>query len=109
MHPNIQKLIIFGLVTLFLISWTSFIRQSGLSSFTHHEAEKTEPSRNPIDNSTLGVRLPEPSLSSDEFPLTILDSSKRSLPLPYLVEQTESCHSSTQQMPQISQSPSWMQ
>jgi len=56
MHPNVQKLLVFGLITFFVVTWSSFLGQGGLPS----KAEETKKSKNPILNSTLGV-CPLPS------------------------------------------------
>ena len=63
MHPQIQKVVIFGLVTLFIVSWSSFLlpRRTTLSP----DAEITQNlGESPIFNETLGVPMPNQHMLS---------------------------------------------
>ncbi len=54
MHPNVQKLVVFGLTALFIISWSSFLLpNSGLLALRPERADALQ--ENPIYNNTLGV------------------------------------------------------
>lgn len=51
-NPHLGRLFIFGLVTLFVISWSSFLYQG----FSSYGSRRKGWSSNPIHNATLGVR-----------------------------------------------------
>ena len=60
MHPHVQKLIIFGLITLFVLSWSIFLlpRRAPLSVNQEEPADETGESA--IYNATLGVSIFNP-------------------------------------------------
>ena len=93
MNPHIHKIIIFALITFFIVSWTSFLHHSGFWSFNQSQTGNPDLfANNSILNSTLGVCFIPCAFI---YPLlTSSNSSKKSLPLHFLAEATAFCLSS---------------
>lgn len=92
-YPHSEKLFGLGLIFLFIFSWSSFLNSNVLSlSLSRIPAE-------PIRNSTLGVG----TFGIISFwLLTVINSSKRSSPLRFLIEKTErSLFSTLQRQPTL--------
>ena len=57
MNPHVQKAVIFGLVLLFLIAWTTFLLPQSRLPTIHRNKKQNTTIADPIDNATLGVSL----------------------------------------------------
>ena len=56
MHPHIQKLLVFGLIALFVLSWSSFLLPRRAPLPLNPEPEEEDIGESAIYNTTLGVR-----------------------------------------------------